>query len=101
MNAAKGLLSLIGTAVIAGWVAYAVSAPRNVENAMNEPMAQLDGSSINETIEQVHNETRSMHCERYRDLAQEAWDRSVENGTTERDQIKLDELDRQVQRFCN
>lgn len=97
----RALLGILGTAVIAGWVAFSVSAPRNVDNAMNQPMEQLGGSSINETIKKSQDEARQMHCETYTDLAQKAWDRAVEQGTLDRDGDKLDELDRQKARFCD
>jgi len=101
MDVVKAGISLVGTAMIAGWVAYAVSAPRNVENAMNAPMAELDGSSIAEEMKKAQGEVRTEQCARYKDLARDAWDRSLENGTTDRDDAKIDELDRQVARFCN
>lgn len=97
----RALLGILGTAIIAGWVAFAVSAPRNVDNAMNQPMAQLGGSSINETIKETQAEVRADQCERFTAMAQEAWDKAVDQGTLDRDQAKLDEYDRQRDRFCN
>lgn len=101
MDVVKAGLSLVGTAVIAGWVAYAVSAPRNVDNMLNEPMVALEGSSIAEEMKKAQNEARAEQCARYKDLTREAWDRSLENGTTDRDASRIDELDRKVERFCD
>lgn len=101
MNGAKALVSLAGTAVIAGWVAFSISAPRNVDNALNAPMASLDGSSIAEQMEQSRLDVRQDQCARYKDLANEAWERSMDNGTTDRDTAKIDRLDDQVKRFCD
>ena len=101
MENLRAMLGILGTAVIAGWVAWSVSAPCNVENAMNEPMAQLDGSSINETIRETQAEVRADQCERYTDMAQKAWDRAVERGTLDRDADRLDELYSQRDRFCS
>ncbi|MFZ1743265.1 MAG: hypothetical protein WAT93_10445 [Pontixanthobacter sp.] len=100
MNIAKVGLSLLGTATIAGWVAFSVSAPRNFENQMNQPMAALDGKSLNQEIKATQDRVRTEQCARFTALANDAWDRSLENGTTDRDQIKLDELDRQKASFC-
>ncbi|WP_209348309.1 hypothetical protein [Pontixanthobacter sp. CEM42] len=101
MNGIKAIASLAGTVVIAGWVAYAVSAPRNVDDVMNQPMASLDGSSIGEEIKNAQTEAKREQCIRFKELAADAWERSLDNGTTDRDARKIDELDRQVQRFCN
>jgi len=101
VNVIKGVIGLVGTVVVAGWVAFAVSAPRNADAHMNQEMAALDGKSINQTIVEAKTEADAMQCETYRDLAREQWDRSVANGTIERDQSKIDEIDRQVDRFCN
>ncbi|WP_379545850.1 hypothetical protein ACFCW2_09240 [Qipengyuania sp. DSG2-2] len=100
MDFVKAALGLIATAFIAGWVAYSVSAPRNVENAMNQPMAALDGNSINEEMKETADRVRADQCARFTALANEAWDRSLEQGTTDRDQIKLDDLDRQKATYC-
>ena len=75
MQSLKAILGLLGTIVIAGWVAYAVSAPRNVDNAMNQPMESLGGSSINEKISEAQEEARNAQCEQYSALANDAWDR--------------------------
>lgn len=101
MDNLKALVGIAGTAVIAGWVAFAVSAPRNVDNAMNQPMEQLGGSSINQTIKETQAEVRADQCERFTVMAQKAWDRAVEQGTLDRDADKLEEYDRQRDRFCN
>ena len=101
MDIVKAGLGLVGTAAIAGWVAFSVSAPRNAENMMNQEMASLDGKSINETIADSKAEVRAEQCARFSAMAAEAWDRAVENDTTDRDATRIDELDRQVERFCN
>lgn len=101
MNGVKAVASVIGTVVIAGWVAFAVSAPRNVENALNEPMASLDGSSIAAKMEETQMEVRREQCATFKAAASEAWERSLDRGTTDRDAAKIDQLDRQVERFCS
>lgn len=100
MDIVKAGLGLVGTAVIAGWVAFSVSAPRNFENQMNQPMASLDGKSINEEMKTVQDRVRADQCARFTALADKAWERSLDNGTSDRDQIKLDELDRQKATYC-
>lgn len=100
MDIVKAGLGLVGTAVIAGWVAFSVSAPRNFENQMNQPMASLDGKSINEEMKATQDRVRAEQCARFTALADEAWERSLDNGTSDRDQMKLDELDRQKASFC-
>lgn len=101
MDLGKGLIGFIGVAFIAAVVAYSVSAPRNAENMMDQEMASLDGKSINQSIADSKAEVRAEQCERFSAMAAEAWDRAVENDTTDRDAMKIDELDRQVERFCN
>lgn len=101
MNIVKGTIGLVGTVVVAGWVAYAVSAPRNVDAYMDQEMAALDGKSINQTMADAKAEADAAQCATYRDLAREQWYRSYANGTIDRDQSRIDELDRQVERFCN
>jgi hypothetical protein len=101
MSMLRAIVGLGGTIVIAAWVAYAVSAPRTADDFMNQEMASLDGKSINETVAEARADANAMQCETYRRLAQEQWDKSVTNGTTDRDADKLDEIDRQVDRFCN
>jgi len=101
MNIVKGVIGLVGTVVVAGWVAYAVSAPRNVDAYMDQEMAALEGKSINQSIAEAKTEADAMQCATYRDLAREQWDRAVANGTIDRDQSRIDEIDRQVERFCN
>lgn len=101
MNIAKAGLGLVGTVVIAGWVAYSVSAPRNLDNAMNQEMTSLGGKSINQAMAETQAEVRAEQCERFSQMASEAWDRAVENETLDRDSAKIDELDRQAERFCS
>lgn len=101
MNIAKAGLGLVGTVVIAGWVAYSVSAPRNLDNAMNQEMTSLGGESINQAMAETQAEVRAEQCERFSQMASEAWDRAVENETLDRDSAKIDELDRQAERFCS
>jgi hypothetical protein len=101
MDVVKAVLSLTGTVVIAGWVAYSVSAPRNVENMLNEPMASLDGGTIADEMREAQSKAKQAQCAEYKDAAQRAWDRSLEKGTSDRDAAQIDRLDRQVERFCN
>lgn len=101
MNFVRAGVSLAATAVIAGWVAYAVSAPRNLDNVMNEPMAALGGSSIAAEMDKAKTEAREQQCAKFQDLARDAWDRSLENDTSGRDAAEIDHLDRQVERFCS
>lgn len=101
MNLVKGLAGAVGTAFIAGVVAFSVSAPRNVDNMMDQELSSLDGKSINQSIAESKAEVRADQCERYSALAAEAWDRAVENGTTDRDAAQIERLDQQVELFCN
>ncbi|MDP4575928.1 hypothetical protein Q9K02_12320 [Qipengyuania sp. G39] len=100
MDIVKAGLSLVGTAVIAGWVAYSVSAPRNANAYMNQEMDALGGQSINEHMAEKKAEVDAMQCAEYSRLSQELWDRAVANGTTEVDSARIDELQRQVDRYC-
>ena len=100
MNFGKGLIGLLATVGIAAVVAYGVSAPRNVDNVMNQDMAALGGQSINEHVAQAQAEANRQQCETFTRLAQEAWDRSVDQGTEDRDAETLDELDRKAAQFC-
>ena len=97
MNAAKGALSLVGTVVIAGWVAYSVSAPRNVDTFFEQEQESLGGQSINQMIAESKAEADAVQCEQFKRLAEEEWNRSVEQG---RD-ADMAHLDAQVARFCN
>ncbi len=101
MNILRAGLGLVGTAAIAGWAAYSVSAPRNFENAMNDPMVALEGSSISDEMLKAKKEAYAVQCAEIRAAAAESWERSLENGTIDQDQSRLDELDRQADRFCN
>jgi hypothetical protein len=89
MDGVKAILSLTGTVVIAGWVAYSVSAPRNVENVLNEPLASLDGGTIAGQMQQAQSDMRTAQCIEFREAAQQAWDRSLDNGTYDRDAAKI------------
>lgn len=100
MNPVKAIISIASTVAIAAVVAYGVSAPRNFENAMNQEMDALGGQSINEHVAEVRAEVRSEQCERLTRMAQEAWDHAVEQGTADRDALRLEEMDRQAERFC-
>ncbi len=97
----RALLGIVGTALIAGWVAFSVSASRNVDNGMNQPMAQLGGSSINESVKETQASIRADQCERFTVMAQDAWDRAVDQGTLERDADTIAEYDRQRDQFCS
>ena len=46
-------------------------------------------------------EAYAVQCAEIRAAAAESWERSLENGTIDQDQSRLDELDRQADRFCN
>ena len=100
MDIVKAGLSLVGTAVIAGWVALSVSAPRNANAYMDQEMDALGGQSINEHMAEKKAEVDAMQCAEYSRLSQELWDRAVANGTTEADSARIDELQRQVDRYC-
>ncbi|MBT8427335.1 MAG: hypothetical protein KJO02_04830 [Erythrobacter sp.] len=96
MDFVKGALGLIGTVVIAGWVAYSVSAPRNAENAMNQEMAALDGKSINQVMDESKAEAYAVQCEEFQRLAEEEWSRSIEQNRPAR----MEHYDAQIARFC-
>lgn len=100
MDFVKSVLGLVGTAAIAGWVAYSVSAPRNVDNAMNQPMEALDGKSINQTMADETARVRSEQCERFTEMANDAWDKAVDNDTLDRDADRLDQLKKEAERYC-
>ena len=100
MGIIKGLVGLAATAAIAAAVAYSVSAPRNFENMMNDPNPALGGKSINQELAETQARVRSDQCERFTQMAKDAWDRSIDQGTSDRDAAQLDELDRQAERYC-
>ncbi len=95
------LLGLIGTIVIAGWVAYAISTPRNFNNAMANPEAALEGTEIGSQLAEAKADAYAEQCAQFQERSQEAWDRAVENDTIDRDSSEIDRLNRQVDRFCN
>ena len=97
MDIVKGALGLAGTVAIAGWVAYSVSAPRNVDNYMNQEMEALDGKSINQAMAESKAEADAVQCEQFKRLAEEEWNRSVEQNR----EADMAHLDAQVARFCN
>lgn len=96
-NNLKALVGILGTAIIAGWVAFSVSAPRNADNYMNQEMEALGGKSINATMAEAKAEADAMQCAQYRELAEAEWERSIDNGPSD----QMDHLDRQIERFCN
>lgn len=100
MSPVKAVISIASTVAIAAVVAYGVSAPRNVNNAMNQELDALGGQSINQHVAEVRAEVRSEQCERLTRIAQESWDQAVERGTADRDALRLEEMDRQAERFC-
>lgn len=100
MSIIKGLVGLVATVGIAASVAYSVSAPRNVDNMMNQPNPALGGKSINQQVAETQAQVRSEQCERFTRMAEEAWDRAMDQGTADRDAARLDDLDRQAERFC-
>jgi hypothetical protein len=97
MDIVKGALGLAGTVAIAGWVAYSVSAPRNVDNYMNQEMEALDGKSINQAMAESKAEADAVQCEQFKRLAEEEWNRSVEQNR----EADMAHLDAQIARFCN
>lgn len=97
MDIVKGALGLAGTVAIAGWVAYSVSAPRNVDNYMDQEMEALDGKSINQAMAESKAEADAVQCEQFKRLAEEEWDRSVEQNR----EADMAHLDAQIARFCN
>lgn len=101
MHIGKAVAGLAGTVAIAAVVAYGVSAPRNVDNFMAQEQESLGGKSINETVAKAQADANRQQCEQYTRMAEEAWDRAMEQGTADRDAHRLDELDSQVARFCN
>lgn len=101
MNAYKAIASVVGTVVIAGWVAYAVSAPRNADAVLNQEMEALGGQTINEHMATVQAEAAREQCETFTRLAEDGWNRAMDQGTVDRDADRLDELDAQVARYCN
>lgn len=100
MSIIKAILGLVATVWIAAAVAYSVSAPRSVEAVMDQPNPALGGKSINQQVAETQAQVRSDQCERFTRMAQDAWDRAIEQGTTDRDAANLDELDRQAERYC-
>jgi hypothetical protein len=101
MDLVKGLVGLVATVGIAAVVAYGVSAPRNVDNFMDQEQASLDGKSINQSIAETQAEVRQEQCEQATRMAEDAWNRAMDQGTADRDASTLDELDARVSQFCN
>ena len=97
MNHAKAALGLLGTVVIAGWVAYSVSAPRNVDNFFEQEQESLGGKNVNEVMAESKAEADAVQCEQYKRLAEDEWNRSVEQGRP----ADMAYLDDQIARFCN
>ncbi len=100
MDLGRGIAGFVGVAFIAAVVAFSVSAPRNADDMMNQEMASLGGKSINQTMAETQAEARADQCERFSQLASDAWDKAVNNDTLERDTAKIEEMDRQAERFC-
>lgn len=100
MNLIKGAIGLIATVWIAAVVAYGVSAPRNVDTVMDQPNPALGGKSINQQVAETQARVRSEQCERMTRMAQDAWDRAIDQGTADRDAANLDEMDRQAELYC-
>lgn len=100
MSLIKGIFGLIATVWIAAMVAYAVSAPRTVDQAMNVPNPALGGKSINQQVAETQAEVRSQQCEQMTRMAEDAWNQAMDQGTADRDAARLDEMDRQAERFC-
>ncbi|MBM3595130.1 MAG: hypothetical protein FJX31_04900 [Alphaproteobacteria bacterium] len=63
-------------------------------------MDALGGQSINQQVAEVREEVRSEQCDRLSRMAQDAWDQAAERGTADRDAQKLDQMDRQAEKFC-
>ncbi|MGB5779234.1 MAG: hypothetical protein WBH10_09180 [Allopontixanthobacter sediminis] len=100
-SAVKGVIGLVATVAIAAVVAYGVSAPRNVDAVMNQDMAALGGRSMNDHMAEAYTKAADERCAKFTEMAEQAWDRAIEQGTDERDADTLDELDRQVDQHCN
>ena len=100
MQLVKGIASLIATAWIAAVATYSVSAPRNLEDLMNEPNPALGGQSLNQQMAASQAKVRSEQCEQVTRQAERAWDRATSQGTVDRDSDKLDELDRLTEEYC-
>ncbi|WP_128893227.1 hypothetical protein [Erythrobacter sp. HKB08] len=101
MKLIKALSVLFGTFWMA-WVAYmAFSVPRDVDEAMNQPMDALGGSTIGQEIATAQAKAKQDQCEAWKLRAENAWNRSVEKGTLDRDEDMIAELDQQVARFCD
>jgi len=100
MKLVKKIVSVIGIAWIAAVVAYSVSAPRNVENLMDQPNPALGGQSLNQQMAASQAKVRSEQCEDVTRLAESARNRAVDRGTTDQDEARLDELDRLAEEYC-
>lgn len=100
MDIVKAGLSLVGTAVIAGWVALSVSAPRNANAYMDQEMDALGGQSINEHYAELKAEVDAEQCAQFTRMSEDAWNRAVAMGETEADADNLEYLQRQVDRYC-
>lgn len=100
MNFLRVLVGIGGTAVIAFWVAYAVSTPRNVQNAADDPMAALEGSTLGEEVADARREALALQCENARAQADQAWNRAVDNDRLDVQQDSLDEMRRQAANIC-
>ena len=101
MGLIRGIVGLVATVGIAAVVAYGVSAPRNVDNMMDQPQPSLGGKSINQEVAATQPKLRADQCERFTRMAEEAWDRAVDQGTADRDADRLDEMDRLAEQACN
>ena len=101
MGLIRGIVGLVATVGIAAAVAYGVSARRNLDNMMDQRQASLGRKSINQEVAATQAKVRADQCERFTRMAEEAWDRAVDQGTADRDADRLDEMDRLAEQACN
>ena len=100
MNAFKLLAFLFGTFWL-GWFAYmALVVPSDVDAALEQPMEAIEISSIGAELKKAQADARQQQCDQYQVVLAQTWDRAVERDTLERDADKIDELERNVERFC-
>lgn len=101
MSTVKAIAGLVGTVFIAAVVAYAVSAPRNVDAAFDQEIEALGGQTINEHMAAAQADAARQQCEAITRAAEQAWDRAMDQGTVDRDADRLDDLDAEVAQLCS
>ena len=100
MKFIKKIVGVLATAWIAAVVAYSVSAPRNLENLMDEPNPALGGQSLNQEMAAAQAKVRSEQCEEVTRRAENARNNAINQGTLDQDAARLDELDQLVEEYC-